>query len=306
MVSKISKLYNEDALSLYVSEIKKFPVLNQEEEFELATKWKEKGDKKALDKLVKSHLRLVAKIAAGYSGYGLSKADLIAEGNMGIIHALQHFDPSIGYRFSTYAAWWIKAKIKDFVYNSWSIVKLSASSNSRKLFFSLRKLKNLLGLETVDEDNAKKIAEKLNVKEEEVITSDRRFSNKDFSINTPVGEEGTTTLQDFLADSSMSQEDIVLEKQEHEYRKKILHEALNTLSKREYDIISAYRLQTPTKSLREIAKEIGISAERVRQIENAAFLKLQKYIRTVEWNNVHKNKQYKASCFVPTTFLICS
>lgn len=303
MVSKISNVYNEDSLSSYVSEIKKFPVLDQDEEFELATKWKEKGDKKALDKLVKSHLRLVAKIAAGYSGYGLSKADLIAEGNIGIIHALQHFDPKIGYRFSTYATWWIKAKIKDFVYNSWSIVKLSSSSRSRRLFFSLRKLKSALGLDTVDDDSAKEIAEKLKVKKEDVITSERRFSSQDFSTNTPVGEEGTSTLQDFIADSSVSQEDIVFEQQERAYRTKILHDALNTLSKREYDVVAAYRLRTPTKSLREIAKEMGISAERVRQIENAAFLKLQKYIRTVEWEAVHKSKQQETSSIVNLPFL---
>lgn len=300
MSVKFSKLYNEDALSLYVSEIKKFPILEQDEEFELATKWKENGDQKALDKLVKSHLRLVAKIANGYSGYGLPQADLIAEGNIGIIHALRHFDPSIGYRFSTYAAWWIKAKIKDFVYNSWSIVKLNSSSNSRKLFFSLRKLKNNLGLENISEKDAKQIAEKLNVSEKDVIMSDRRFSSKDFSTNTPMGEDGNSTMQDFIADSSKSQEDIVFEKQEHDYRKKILHDALNTLSKREYDVVTAYRLQNPTKSLREIAKEIGVSAERVRQIENTAFLKIQKYVRSVEWEAFHKNSSYKrmALCFI--------
>jgi RNA polymerase sigma-32 factor len=291
-------LYNEEALSLYVSEIKKFPVLHQDEEFELATKWKETGDRVAMDRLIKSHLRLVAKIANGYSGYGLSRADLIAEGNIGIMHALKHFDPSIGYRFSTYAAWWIKAKIKEFVYNSWSIVKLSSSKNNRKLFFSLRKTKNLLGIETISEENAVKIAEKLNVSKDEVLLSEKRFLKKDFSSNLSKGEDGSSTIQDFLTDNSQTQEEIIFEKQEYQYRQKVLHDALNTLSKREYDIVSAYRLQNPTKSLREISKTMDISSERVRQIENAAFLKIQKYVRSVEWKEANNTKTTK-TCGIP-------
>ncbi|MBQ7674053.1 MAG: RNA polymerase factor sigma-32 [Alphaproteobacteria bacterium] len=286
MVSRFSGLYNEEALSLYIDEIKKFPILGQDEEYELATKWKEKGDKRAMEKLIKSHLRLVTKIARGYSGYGLSQADLIAEGNIGIMHALQHFDPNVGYRFSTYAIWWIKAKIKDFIYNSWSIVKLASSKDNRKLFFGLNKLKRTLGIDKVSEDNAKLVAEKMKVAEEDVITSENRFSNRDFSVNTPMGEENKSSFQDFIVDMSESQEEQMLQRQEYEYRKKILHEALNTLSRREYEIVSAYRLRTPTKSLREISKEMNISAERVRQIEHAAFLKLQKHIRNVEWNAI--------------------
>ena len=142
-------LMNEASLSSYISEIKKFPILGQDEEYQLARLWKEKGDKKALEKIIGSHLRLVMKIAQGYSGYGLSQEDLIAEGNIGIMHALQHFDPSIGYRFSTYAAWWIKSKIQDFIYNSWSMVKLGSTKNHRKLFFGLRKMKNALGIDDI-------------------------------------------------------------------------------------------------------------------------------------------------------------
>ena len=297
----MSNFYNEDSLSSYVSEIKNFPILGQDEEFELATRWKEKGDKKALDKLIKSHLRLVTKIARGYSGYGLSQSDLIAEGNVGIMHAIQHFDPKIGYRFSTYAAWWIKSKINNFVYNFWSMVKMPDSKNNRKLFFGLRKIKSVLGLDTVSDHDAGIIADKLQVDKEDVLTSDRRFTNKDFSVDTPMGEGGTSTLKDFLADTTQSQEEIMFEKQEYNYRKKVLHDALSTLTKREYDIVSAYRLKNPTKTLREISTYMNISAERVRQIEVSAFLKIQKYVRNIEWKSSNpSNGTYHrvAHCFM--------
>ncbi|MDR1361872.1 MAG: RNA polymerase factor sigma-32 [Holosporaceae bacterium] len=279
MKETFNSLYNEEALSAYVSEIKKFPLLDGDEEFQLATRWREKGDRAALDKIVKSHLRLVVRIANGYSGYGLSKVDLISEGNVGIMCALQHFDPSIGYRFSTYAAWWIKSKMQDFIYNSWSIVKLGSGKSNRKLFFGLRKIKNLLGIDSVSEKDVKSIAERLKVEEKDVMVSEERFVNKDFSANTAMGEEGDGSFQDFIMDQTASQEALVFEKQEYEYRKKILHEALNTLSPREYEIVCSHRLRTPAKALREIAEEMHISAERIRQIDNAAFLKIQKYVR---------------------------
>lgn len=302
MIGRFSSLCNEEAFSLYMDEIKKFPLLDQDEEYELATRWKERGDRRAMDKLVKSHLRLVAKIAKGYSGYGLSQADLIAEGNIGVMHALQHFDPSIGYRFSTYAMWWIKAKIKDFIYNSWSIVRLANSKNSKKVFFGLNKTKRELGIEKISDENAKLVAEKMQVDEKNILTLETRFSNRDFSANAPMGDDSNSSYQDFIADMSQSQEERLLERQEYEYRKKILHEALNTLTKREYDIILAYRLKTPTKTLKEIGKEMNISAERVRQIENSAFMKLQKHIRNVEWNmrddSNGKNYRKMARCFM--------
>ncbi|MDR0580832.1 MAG: RNA polymerase factor sigma-32, partial [Holosporaceae bacterium] len=274
--------FDSDSLTSYVSGIRKFPTLKNDEEFELAVRWKEKGDKKALEKIISSHLRLVVKIANGYSGYGLSKADLIAEGNLGIMHAIQHFDPSIGYRFSTYASWWIKSKIRDFVYNSWSIVKLSSNKNYRKLFFGLRKLKNIMGLESVSEESAAIIAEKMNVSEADVMMLETRFTHKDFSTNIPVGENVKSTLQDLLVENADSQETQLLEKQELEYRKKVLHSALNTLSKKEYDIVCSYRLHSPSKSLRDIGKTMNLSSERVRQIEKNAFLKIQKYVKSVE------------------------
>ena len=280
-------LHDESSLSSYVSEIKKFPILEEDEEFMLASRWKEKGDKGALRKLISSHLRLVAKIARGYSGYGISQEDLIAEGNVGVMQAVQHFDPSVGYRFSTYAAWWIKAKIQEFVYNTWSIVKMGSSKSSRKTFFNLRRVKSALGLDMLTEKDADTVAKKLEVSKEEVLAFENRFTFKDFSVNLAVGDDEKSSFQDFLQDSRDPLEETVMEKQEFEYRKKILHEALNVLSERERFIFCEYRLQSPTKTLKEIATILNLSTERVRQIENSAFLKIQKYIRTAEWNKEH-------------------
>ena len=280
-----SRKFDEDSLSDYISSIKKIPTLGEDEEFELASRWKEKGDQKALNKIIASHLRLVLKIAKGYSGYGLSISDLVAEGNLGIMHAVQHFDPSVGYRFSTYAAWWIKSKIQDFVYNSWSIVKLSSTKNNRKLFFGLRKLKNLLGIGNSSDEEIQMIAEKMEVSPEEVKIAEQRFNHKDFSANSPVGDEEASSWQDFLADTKSTPDTEISEKQEYLYRKKVLHDALNTVSKRERDIVCLYRLHNPTKSLREIGELMNISAERVRQIEKKAFLKIQEYVKAVNWKN---------------------
>ncbi|MDR1983164.1 MAG: RNA polymerase factor sigma-32 [Holosporaceae bacterium] len=274
---------DEESLTTYVSGIKKFPMLGKDEEFELATKWKEKGDKRAMEKLIASHLRLVVKVANGYSGYGMSKADLIAEGNLGVMHAIQHFDPNMGYRFSTYAIWWVKSKILDFIYGHWSIVKLSPSKSHRKLFFGLKKVKNMLGLDLISEENADIVANKMNVSAKDVLTLETRFTHKDFSTNTTLGNDEKSSWQDFLAETNDSQESSILEKQEFEYRRKVLHNALNTLSKKEYDIVCSYRLHSPTKTLREIGEKMNISAERVRQIEKNAFLKIQKYVRSIEW-----------------------
>ncbi|MDR0632208.1 MAG: RNA polymerase factor sigma-32 [Holosporaceae bacterium] len=301
--------FGEDSLTSYVSGIKKFPMLDRDEEFELATKWKENADKKALEKIISSHLRLVVKIANGYSGYGLSKADLIAEGNIGVMQALQHFDPSIGYRFSTYASWWIKSKIQDFIYNSWSVVKLSSSKSHRKLFFGLRKLKSMLGLENLSEENANLVAEKMDVSEKDVLTMENRFTNRDFSANSPMGDDQKSSWQDLMADAADSQETKLLEKQEFEYRKKVLHDALNTLSKKEYDIVCSYRLHNPTKTLKQIGNAMSLSSERVRQIEKNAFLKIQKYVRSVEWKAEKNYEKFAVffsnvpACLVDANFI---
>lgn len=292
------QLFNEGSLSHYVSSFKKFPILGHDEEFELALKWKEKNDEKALDALIKSHLRLVNKIAKGYSGYGLSMDDLIAEGNLGIMHAVQHFDPNIGYRFSTYAAWWIKSKMKEFIYNSWSIVKFSASKNNKKLFFNLRKLKASLGIENLSDEDAQSIAEKLDVSTKEVMETNSRFSHKDFSVNAPVSADGTASIQDMMEDHGSSHESTFIDNQEFEYRKKVLHDALNSLSSRERYIVSAHRMQNPTKTLKEISARLDLSQERVRQIDIEAFIKIQKYVRNIEWKSNHTMNTKSHKCAV--------
>jgi len=273
-----SSIINEDALHEYISHIKKIPILTEDEELELANRWKKKGDQKALDKIIACHLKLVLKIAKSYAGYGLSLSDLISEGNLGIMHAVKHFDPTIGYRFSTYAAWWIKSKIQDFVYNSWSIVKLSATKNNRKLFFGLRKMKTLLGINKLNEQNTKILAEKMDVTPEEIQIADIRLNGKDFSANSPVGESGESSWQDFLVDNKTSPDIAISEQQEIDYRKNVLNKALKTLSDKEQQILYMHRLMNPPKTLQEIAKHFNLSAERVRQIDKQAFSKIQKYI----------------------------
>ncbi|MBO7454194.1 MAG: RNA polymerase factor sigma-32 [Alphaproteobacteria bacterium] len=285
---------NEDSFSTYISSIKNIPTLEKDEEFLLASKWKESGDREALNKIINSHLRLVLKIAKGYSGYGLAISDLVAEGNLGIMHAVQHFDPTIGYRFSTYAAWWIKAKIQEFIYNSWSIVKLSSSKSHKKLFFGFRKLKKMLGIESsFSDEEIKTVAKKIGVTEESARIAENRFSQRDFSVNSPVddGSSGTTWV-DFIEDAQSRPDSKVFDKQEYGYRKKVLHDALNTLSKKEYDVICLYRLSNPTKSLREIGQILNLSAERVRQLEKRAFLKVQNYVKATSqkvFNKAAKN-----------------
>lgn len=272
--------FSKGNLSAYVSSVKNIPTLKEDEEFLLATKWKETGDKKALNKIINSHLKLVFKIAKGYSGYGLPIDDLVAEGNLGIMHAVQHFDPTIGYRFSTYAAWWIKAKMKEFIYNSWSIVKLSSSKSNKKLFFGLRKIKTLLGIESSSDEEIKTIAQKMSVSEESVKQMENRFNRRDFSVSTPIDGNSTTAWVDFIEDTKSRPDQEIFEQQEHSYRKKVLHEALNTLTKKEYEILCLYRLSNPTKSLREIGEIMNLSAERVRQLEKRAFLKIQDYVKS--------------------------
>lgn len=297
---------NNDALSSFVSEIKNIPMLEKDEEFELARKWHEKGDKKALNKLISSHLKLVHKVAKGYSGYGLPKEDLISEGNLGLMHAIKHFDPEIGYKFSTYAIWWIKAKIKDFVFNSWSLVKIGSNKTNRKLFFKLKQVKAALGIDNLNEEDAEEISKRMEVKKDDVLSMDKRLTHKDFSANTLMGENDTLTWQDFIEDENANHAKNILEENEYQYRKKILHEALNTLSKREYEIICSYRLHNPTKTLREIGEKLNISAERVRQIDISAMLKIQKYIKTVEWDQKNKKQTYNNLVLyflIPTSYI---
>ena len=303
-----SSIRNEDSFSTYISSIKNIPTLENDEEFLLASKWKETGDRKAINKIINSHLRLVLKIAKGYSGYGLAISDLVAEGNLGIMHAVQHFDPNIGYRFSTYAAWWIKAKIQEFIYNSWSIVKLSSTKSHKKLFFGLRKLKKLLGIESsFSDEEIKTVAKKIGVTEESARIAERRFSRRDFSVNSPVddGASGSTWI-DFIEDAQSRPDSKVFDEQEYGYRKKVLHDALNTLSKKEYNVICLYRLSNPTKSLREIGQILNLSAERVRQLEKRAFLKIQNYVKSASQKIIDKTAKNLTTTGVTLKLVIIS
>tara|TARA_Y100001936_G_C15980835_1_gene616618 strand:- start:234 stop:1088 length:855 start_codon:yes stop_codon:yes gene_type:complete len=277
-------LSSEGNLAIYLQEIKKFPILTAEEEYMLAKRYKEHGDTKAAHKLVTSHLRLVAKIAMGYRGYGLPVTDLISEGNVGIMQAVKKFDPERGFRLATYAMWWIRAQIQEYVLHSWSLVKIGTTAAQKKLFFNLKKLKNQLS--SIDSgdlspENAREIATRLNVKEGEVLDMNNRLFSGDQSLNVQVGEEGDTEWQDMLVDSNESHDNLIANKDELKYRKKIFEQALEILNEREKEIIKLRKLQDKPIKLEELSKKFNISRERVRQIEEKAFQKLQKKVSTI-------------------------
>lgn len=277
-------LSSEGNLSIYLQEIKKFPILTADEEYMLAKRYKEHGDTKAAHKLVTSHLRLVAKIAMGYRGYGLPVTDLISEGNVGIMQAVKKFDPERGFRLATYAMWWIRAEIQEYVLHSWSLVKIGTTAAQKKLFFNLKKLKNQLS--SIDSgnlspENAREIARRLNVKEAEVFDMDNRLFSGDQSLNIQIGDEGGAEWQDMLVDSNETQDKIVEKNDEHKYRKKIFQKALDVLNDREKEIISLRKLRDKPLKLEELSKKYNISRERVRQIEEKAFEKLQKQVSLI-------------------------
>ena len=277
-------LSSEGNLSIYLQEIKKFPILTAEEEYMLAKRYKEHGDTEAAHKLVTSHLRLVAKIAMGYRGYGLPVTDLISEGNVGIMQAVKKFDPERGFRLATYAMWWIRAQIQEYVLHSWSLVKIGTTAAQKKLFFNLKKLKNQLG--SIDSgnlspENAREIASRLNVKEAEVFDMDNRLFSGDKSLNVKVGEEGDTEWQDMLVDSNDTQDNILANSNELSFRKKIFEQALEVLNDREKEIITLRKLKDKPVKLEELSKKFNISRERVRQIEEKAFEKLQKQVSVI-------------------------
>ena len=277
-------LSSEGNLSIYLQEIKKFPLLTAEEEYMLAKRYKEHGDTEAAHKLVTSHLRLVAKIAMGYRGYGLPVTDLISEGNVGIMQAVKKFDPERGFRLATYAMWWIRAQIQEYVLHSWSLVKIGTTAAQKKLFFNLKKLKNQLS--SIDSgnlspDNAREIASRLNVKEAEVLDMDNRLFSGDQSLNVQVGEEGDTEWQDMLVDSNDTQDNILANSNELSFRKKIFEQALEVLNDREKEIITLRKLKDKPVKLEELSKKFSISRERVRQIEEKAFEKLQKQVSVI-------------------------
>ena len=277
-------LSSEGNLSIYLQEIKKFPILTAEEEYMLAKRYKEHGDTEAAHKLVTSHLRLVAKIAMGYRGYGLPVTDLISEGNVGIMQAVKKFDPERGFRLATYAMWWIRAQIQEYVLHSWSLVKIGTTAAQKKLFFNLKKLKNQLS--SIDSgnlspENAREIASRLNVKEAEVLDMDNRLFSGDQSLNVQVGEEGDIEWQDMLVDSNDTQDNILANSNELSFRKKIFEQALEVLNDREKEIITLRRLKDKPVKLEELSKIFNISRERVRQIEEKAFEKLQKQVSVI-------------------------
>jgi len=263
--------------------IKKFPLLEPEQEYMLAHRFADHGDTEAAHKLVTSHLRLVAKIAMGYRFYGLPVSDLISEGNVGLMRAVKKFEPERGFRLATYAMWWIKAAINEYVLNSWSLVKVGTVAAQKKLFFNLRKLKAKLGLYEEGDlplEAAETIAKRLDVTTKEVMDMNRRLSRSDASLNQTVAEDGDTERQDLLVDDKPSQETVLAEKQDRALGTNLLREAMTTLTDRERRIIEERRLMDNPRTLEEIGAEYGISRERVRQIENRAFAKLQKSVVT--------------------------
>ena len=274
----------EGGLNRYMQEIRKFPLLEPEEEYMLATRWVEEQDTEAAHRMVTSHLRLAAKIAMGYRGYGLPQAEVISEANVGLMQAVKRFDPEKGFRLATYAMWWIRASIQEYILRSWSLVKLGTTSAQKKLFFNLRKAKARIGaLEEGDlhPDNVARIATDLGVTEEEVISMNRRMSGGDASLNATVGAEGEGTMQwqDWLEDEDADQAGDYAERDELEARRELLAQALDVLNDREKDILTQRRLSDTTVTLEDLSGQYNVSRERIRQIEVRAFEKLQKRMR---------------------------
>ncbi|MFG6561047.1 RNA polymerase sigma factor RpoH [Sulfitobacter sp. 1A15299] len=274
----------EGGLNRYMQEIRKFPLLEPEEEYMLAKRWVEEQDTEAAHKMVTSHLRLAAKIAMGYRGYGLPQSEVISEANVGLMQAVKRFDPEKGFRLATYAMWWIRASIQEYILRSWSLVKLGTTSGQKKLFFNLRKAKNKIGaLEEGDlrPENVKEIATQLGVTEDEVVSMNRRMSGGDASLNATVGSEGEGTMQwqDWLEDEGADQAGDYAERDELETRREMLAEALDVLNDREKDILTQRRLSDETVTLEDLSAQYDVSRERIRQIEVRAFEKLQKRMR---------------------------
>ena len=279
--NKISNLPIPSAggLSIYLSQIKKFPMLDAEEEYMLAKNWRENGNLQSAHKLVTSHLRLVAKIAMGYRGYGLPVNELISEGNIGLMQAVKKFDPDKGFRLATYAMWWIKAAIQEYVLRSWSLVKMGTTTAQKKLFFNLKKIKNQIapGQEgDLKDDQVNEISKRLDVDSEEVINMNRRMMGQEKSLNDPIKSGETDEWQDWIVDERLDQELLISQKQEYDDKKKLLENAMKILNEREKEIIMARRLAENPTTLEELSKKYKISRERIRQIETKAFEKLQK------------------------------
>jgi RNA polymerase sigma-32 factor len=281
--SMIPTMAPEGNLSRYLQEIRKFPMLTPDEEFRLAKAWKEEGSHPAAHKLVTSHLRLVAKIAMGYRGYGLPVGELISEGNVGMMQAVKRFDPDRGFRLATYAMWWIRAAIQEYILHSWSLVKMGTTAAQKKLFFNLRRLKGqMAALEEGDlqPEQVEKIARVLQVPEQDVVSMNRRLASPDNSLNAPVRADSEGEWQDWLVDESETQETEIAEREDMSNRRMMLGDALKTLNERERHILIERRLKDEPTTLEELSQQYNISRERVRQIEVRAFEKLQKSMKT--------------------------
>ena len=271
-------LSNEGGLSVYLAQIKKFPMLAAEEEYMLAKNWKTTGNIKSAEKLVTSHLRLVAKIAMGYKGYGLPVNEMISEGNVGLMQAVKKFKPEKGFRLATYAMWWIKASIQEYILRSWSLVKIGTTTAQKKLFFNLKKIKNQIAPRSegdLRDEHVAEIADKLDVRKDEVVSMNRRLSGKEFSLNAPIGEDGDE-WQDWLVDKELDHDLRFAQQEEMKQRKDLLSDSIKILNDREKEILYARRLNDKPITLEDLSKKYKISRERIRQIENKAFEKLQK------------------------------
>jgi len=271
-------LSNEGGLSAYLAQIKKFPMLAAEEEYMLAKNWKTTGNIKSAEKLVTSHLRLVAKIAMGYKGYGLPVNEMISEGNVGLMQAVKKFKPEKGFRLATYAMWWIKASIQEYILRSWSLVKIGTTTAQKKLFFNLKKIKNQIAPRSegdLRDEHVAEIADKLDVRKDEVVSMNRRLSGKEFSLNSPIGEDGDE-WQDWLVDKELDHDLKFAQQEEMKQRKDLLSDSIKILNDREKEILYARRLNEVPITLENLSKKYKISRERIRQIENKAFEKLQK------------------------------
>ena len=276
---KLPSIQLEGSLSSYLEQIKKFPMLSSEEEYMLAKRWRDRGDIKSAQKLVTSHLRLVAKIAMGYRGYGLPVSELVSEGNIGLMQAVKKFDPEKGFRLATYAMWWIKASIQEYVMRSWSLVKIGTTTAQKKLFFNLKKLKSKMtegSMGELNPEHIEEISKKLNVKKDEVVSMNRRLYAKEKSLNDPINNGDGAEWQDWVVDENLDQELKLSQDQELAKRKELMNKSMGILNSREKEILIARRLSENILTLEDLSLKYKISRERVRQIETKAFEKLQK------------------------------
>ena len=277
--SNLPSIALDGGLSKYLTQIKKFPMLSAKEEYMLAKNWRDRGNLKSAQKLVTSHLRLVAKIAMGYRGYGLPVSELVSEGNIGLMQAVKKFEPEKGFRLATYAMWWIKASIQEYILRSWSLVKMGTTTAQKKLFFNLKKLKNQLSANNEGDlkpQHVDEISKRLNVKKEEVISMNRRLHGKEKSLNDPVKDDSGTEWQDWIVDNKLDQELKLSQDQELDERKNLMKSSMDILNTREKEILTARKLSENAATLEVLSKKYKVSRERIRQIETKAFEKLQK------------------------------